>query len=213
MAKTLKEDARPGPPRRGRGSLLLFESALIVASVALGFIVTEWRERAADRELSRRILTTVIAEVSSNRERLAEQIAHHREMIATFERLPAAPPELSGWDAIAGNLKSGTNALPLRRAAWDAAVSSGALRVIDYDIAARLSDIYTFQDAGYGRAAAGFGEALFVPETFTPGRAADAVRMFRVLVSELVGQETYMLEMYDRYLPALRAALADAEHE
>lgn len=34
----------------------------------------------------------------------------------------------------------------VRRAAWDAAVTSGALRLIDYDLIASLSEIYEMQD-------------------------------------------------------------------
>lgn len=206
-------DGVPAPPppqtlRPGRSSRLLFESVLIVGSVALGFLVTEWRERAADRDLSHRILTNVVAEIRANREWVSGQIVAHNELIARFRSAPPATPDQSGWDAITATLKAGPGVLPLRRAAWDAAVSSGALRLIDYDIAARLSEIYAFQDEGYGRASRSIGEALFVPDTFKPGTAREIARMFQTMLTEIVGQETYVLELYDRHLPALQAQVS-----
>ena len=190
-----------------RSSRLLFESVLIVASVALGFLVTEWRQRAADRDLAQRILTGVVEEVTANRARIAEQIARHDAMIATLRSIQPSG-DRSAWDIITSSLESGTETMPMRRAAWDAAVSSGALRLIDYDITARLSDIYGFQEHGYGRATVGIGEGLFVPETFAPGRAPEIIAMFTALVSEVRGQETYLLSIYDTHLPAIQAAAA-----
>jgi hypothetical protein len=39
-----------------------------------------------------------------------------------------------------------TNVPLFRRAAWDTALSTGALRLMDYDLAAGLSEIYGMQD-------------------------------------------------------------------
>src|SRR5688500_4421172 len=113
--------------RRGWSSRLVFESAVIVASVALGFLVTEWRQRAADHELARRVLTNVVAEIAGNRARLEEQITLHQGMVDGLAKLGPPAAGESGWDRITGSLRGSTSALPLRRAAWDAAVSSGAL--------------------------------------------------------------------------------------
>ena len=43
----------------------------------------------------------------------------------------------------------------VRHGAWDAALSTGALRLIDYDVVAGLSDIYQMQES-YGTAVASF---------------------------------------------------------
>ena len=194
------------PRRRWWSSRLVFESVVIVASVALGFLVTEWRQRAADQELSRRVLTNVIAEMTGNRARLETQITLHRSMLDGLAKLGPPVAGASGWDTITGSLQGSLNALPLRRAAWDAAVSSGALRLIDYEVAARLSDIYMIQEEAYGSTTRRVGEALFIPESFMPGRSHEVTQMFRWLLEELHGQETYMLEVYDEHLPALREA-------
>lgn len=206
-------EAPPPPPsaprpRRFASGKLLFESALIIGSVALGFVVTEWRVRVADRELAHRILSNIVNEVSENRTRLAAQIAHHDALGKTLRESAKPAPGESGWQVITRSLTSGIDALPMRQAAWDAAVSSGALRVIDYDIASRLSEIYVLQNEGYGRSVERISLALFVPDAFTPGRAAETTDMFRALAGELLGIETYLLEVYERHLPALREAAA-----
>ena len=201
MTVQVEESRRPWWSSR-----LVFESVVIVASVALGFLVTEWRQRAADQELSRRVLTNVIAEMTGNRARLETQITLHRGMLDGLAKLGPPAAGASGWDTITGSLRGSLSALPLRRAAWDAAVSSGALRLIDYEVAARLSDIYMIQEEAYGSTTRRVGEALFIPESFMPERSHEVTQMFRWLLEELLGQETYMLEVYDEHLPALREA-------
>lgn len=213
MDETLPPPADSQPPlpapRRFRGkgtSALLFESALIVASVALGFVVAEWRERVADRALASRVLRNVEAEVRANIEQLRGQIQQHKAMLDALDAAAAAPASDTGWDAITRALKGSIGALPLRQAAWEAAATSGALRVIDYEIAAVLSEIYILQGEGYGRTTQRVGEALFVPETFRRGLAEEIVRLFRWIFNELYGIETYLLETYEKHLPALQRA-------
>jgi hypothetical protein len=52
----------------------------------------------------------------------------------------------------------------MRRAAWDTALSTGSLRLIDYDLAAALSEIYGMQDY----AAATFTKNFADPSFFDP---------------------------------------------
>jgi hypothetical protein len=186
-------------------SRLLFEAVLIILSVAIGFAVSEWRERVADRELAARVLRNVRAEVEHNLTQIIEQIDRHQKMIEAMTAADVSNPDDTGWDVMVRTLKGGPGALPLRRAAWDGAVSMGALRVIDYDMSARLSEIYVAQDA-YGLTVANGPLLLYTPTLFDPAQRKVGAQIVRWMMVELRGNETFVREIYERHLPALRAA-------
>lgn len=100
------------------------EAVLIVASVALGFVVNEWRQAVADRELAARVIRNVRAEVEHNLATIGPQVKRHQQIIKTLA---------------ANNGRE-------RQGAWD------------------------------------------------------------VLLTEMEGNERYVLELYEKHLPALRAA-------
>jgi hypothetical protein len=186
-------------------SRLLFEAVLIVLSVAIGFAVQEWRERADDRELAARVLRNVRAEVEYNIKQVEEQIGRHQKMIEAMRAADLSNPKDTAWAIMVRTLKGGPGAAPLRRAAWDGAVSMGALRVIDYDMAARLSEIYVAQDV-YGLTVANGPQLLYTPTLFDPATRGVGAQIVEWMMVELEGNETFVLDVYQRHLPALRAA-------
>jgi hypothetical protein len=191
-------------------SRLLFESALIVFSVLLGFALTEWRASVADRELASRVLTDVVAEVEQNLATLNGQIAQHRQMIESLRAVDAAATDASGWDIAISAMSGGPGAVPMRQAAWQATVSSGALRLMDYDISAALSDIYTTQIDVYGDVA-GPATHLFIPESFRPDARSETVQLFLWSMIILEGQERYLKAVYEEHLPTLRQRMKQPE--
>jgi len=199
------------PPRRRfePASRLLFEAALIILSVALGFAVTEWRQNRADRELVARVIENVRIEVELNLAQLEQQIVRHQQMIKMFESADVSDSGKSAWDIaleIMMKMGGGMDTLPLRQAAWDAAVSSGALRLMDYDLTAALSDIYVSQHDAYTTTALQSVPAIFTPDTFRPGSQREALLVIRWLIVEMEGRERFVRDIYQRHLPALQAA-------
>jgi hypothetical protein len=190
-------------------SRLLFESALIVFSVFLGFALTEWRASVADRELASRVLTDVVAEVEQNLTTLNGQIAQHEKMIESLRAVDAAATEASGWDIAIAAMSGGPGAVPMRQAAWQATVSTGALRLLDYDVSAALSDIYTTQFDVYGPVA-GPATQLFIPESFRPDARNETIQLFLWSMIILEGQERFLKEAYERHLPTLRRRIHEA---
>jgi hypothetical protein len=185
-------------------SRLLFESALIVFSVLLGFALTEWRERAAERELASLVLTNVVSEVEQNLTTLSAQIDRHQKMIASLKGIDPMATEGSGWDVAVAAMGGGPDALPMRQGAWQAAVSSGALRLLPYDVSAALSEIYTTQIDVYGSNVAHSASSLFIPESFRPENRRETLQLFLWSMVNLEGQERYLHSVYERHLPALR---------
>lgn len=193
-------------PRRSIHWLL--EGLLIVVSVALGFSLTQWGERRHEQELAQRMLLGVRAEVERNRVVLEPFLALHVAWRDAFDLRDASASSGSArdllWDARPPLQPDMTSHVPLlRRAAWDTALSTGALRLVDYDLAAGISEIYSMQ----AYAASVFPPMFSQTTFFDPTARVAATRMAQTTMHELVFAEESLLALYDRHLPSLRSAV------
>jgi hypothetical protein len=203
---------------KGIGALLI-EGGFIVVSVLLGFAVAQYGERRADRELAQRALSGLQAELEFNLALVEPYVAFHRAHVKTLQPHVvfdgAAPePAVSGLSGFQLFLRTRPPLPPnveadsplVRRAAWDAAASSGALRLIDYDLIASLSSIYQMQEHLAEAAAR-------VPVTstafFDPREALATVRQARAALAEVAWAEESLVKLYRQHLPAVRAAAED----
>jgi hypothetical protein len=196
----------------GRGARhWLLEAVLIVASVLLGFGLSEFREVQAERNLTGRILDGVGAEIEHNLSVLEPFVPMHAEWIKALGRVDSAAGNQTGldvWFATRPPLPlDGSTPFPfLRRSAWDAAVAGGALRLIDYDVAAALTDVYGMQEltaANLQRLAAG---ALSTPAIYEPASRAASVRLLWLTLADIQSAEALLLSRYRQHLPAIKAA-------
>jgi hypothetical protein len=203
---------------------LLVEGVFIVVSVLLGFAVAQYGEDRADRQLAHRALTSLQAELEHNLALVEPFIAFHRAHVqklqpyVDYQRPIAA---LAGESAEMLDNASGFEIflkarppLPpkaeadtplVRRAAWDAAVSSGALRLIDYDLVASLSEIYGMQDH---LAAAAQRTPMTSSSFFDPRDRVASIRQAQTALTEVVWTEQSLVTLYRRQLPTLRGAAA-----
>lgn len=186
----------------------LLEGIFIVVSVLLGFVITQYGEYREEREMAARMLAGVRAEIEYNRGLLEMYIPIHRSWQQALNR------ESAGTASAADVVMATRPALPsdaranvplLRRAAWDTALSTGSLRLIDYDLAAALSEIYGMQDY----AAATFTKSFADPSFFDPSVRLPAIRFAQVTMTEMTWAEEMLKELYDKHLPAIRAGAAE----
>lgn len=203
--------ARPAnlaPPTAGRPPLhWLLEGLFIVVSVALGFAFSEYGKARDDHELARRMLAGIQAEIEYNRKTLEPFIPMHRAWREALERRNPADGTGAAVElffetrpALPAEIKA--NVPLLRRAAWDTAVSSGGLRLIDYDLAAALSEMYRMQDYAYSTFVAMFSQPAF----FDPAGRAGTFKQAQTMMVEMTWAEETVLGLYDKHLPAIRAA-------
>ena len=188
-------------------SRLAVESGLIVISVVLGFAVSEWRQASSDRQLADRVLRNVRIEIEHNLTRVEERLSRHQRMIQAFGSVELSDDRQSGFDVMLATLNKlggGMDLAPLRQGAWDAAVSAGALRLMDYDVASALSEIYGAQahlirmtDHLY---------VVYQPTTFERGKQRESVQMLHTLLMEVENSLKALLDLYQKHLPQLRAA-------
>jgi hypothetical protein len=202
-------DVRPAATGRTPIHWLL-EGSFIVVSVVLGFAITEYGEYREEREMAARMLDGVRAEIEYNRGLLEVYIPIHRTWQQALDR-----EDLSGGTASAADVVMAARpTLPrevranvplLRRAAWDTALSTGSLRLIDYSLAAALSEIYGMQDY----AAATFTKNFAEPSFFDPSVRLPAIRLAQIAMTEMTWAEEMLKELYDKHLPAIRAGAGE----
>ncbi len=187
----------------------LLEGTFIVVSVLLGFSLTEYGEYRRERALAARVIASIQAEMEHNHATLELFVPIHRTWQEALAQQDPAQGTGSAIDVLFATrppLPSGMQSnVPLpRHAAWDTALSTGALRLIDYDLAAGLSEIYAMQEYATGTFTKPFAEPAF----FDAASRSATIRLTQTMMRELLVSEERLLELYDNYLPVIRASSA-----
>jgi hypothetical protein len=190
----------------------LREGLFIVVSIGLAFAVDEFRERRANRDLAARALGSIAAELEHNLAQIEPFVDIHRRWASALARENTSQGGQSAIDiyiAVRPPLPEGARGnfpTQVRRVAWDAALSTGAVRFIEYDLVAGVSEIYAMQDY-YGDTAKQVGAAIYGGPAMDPATSAIGVRQLTVAMNEVVFAEELLVDLYRRQLPAVRAAI------
>jgi hypothetical protein len=189
----------------------LTEALLILVSVGVGFGAAQWRENRENHELATRVLTGVRSEVEHNQMLLEQAMAKHHEWTAALATVDPAKNRQAAFEVMfTVRPKGGADiGVPLRQAAWDTAVSTGALRLLDYDVAAAVSEIYSFQTMMSANLTHLAQSVLYTPAMFDPASRSASVQVMRWLLTEIEGNERYLDDLYKKHLPLMQRA-ADA---
>jgi len=199
----------PRPRRRRVSSRTLLrlgvESALIVASVLLGFALNEWEQRRLERERADAALANFRREIEQNLATLRRVHPIHEKLRTDLEgALARENPGKSAFDVFREEMpESGLNLVPLRDAAWETAVSTGALRLLDYETAALLSETYLVQRGSLDGAIQRFVDRFYLPDSFEPAAQKRMLRTHQMMLGEVTGLESYLLEVYPQALEKL----------
>ena len=197
----------------------LVEGVFIVVSVALGFWVTQIREERQNRELVMRVLEGIEAEVQSNlstlepyadiQDRWVEALAKLGDVKDRQTGVPVCPTSATACGVFfatrpdLGSLK--TSVPQLRRAAWDTALSTGALRLIDYDLSAALSEVYQMQEVFRANLdKVGVGSTDWFDAA---AREAAVRKLYMAMVELKYDERQLLLPLYRKYLPVISKAI------
>ena len=188
-------------------SRLIFESVLIVLSVLLGLALSNWSERRADRKLAEAALSNFQREIEGNLAELTRvQPKHEQFLVRLGEAVGRSPNagDSTAFDLFAAAMpEGGLDAPRLREAAWEAAVSTGALRLLDYDDAARLSETYFVQRSTIMPTIKLLSERFSDLPNFDPESRTIMLRVHQMMLNELTGQERYLMDIYRKSLESL----------
>jgi len=189
----------------------LLEGLFIVVSVALGFGVAQFGEYRNNRELAARALTSLQAELEHNLAILEPLVPIHGKWVDALAKADTSKSSQSGLDvyfATRPDLPADAKSpFPfLRRSAWDAALSGGALRLIDYDVAAALSEIYRLQEIATDNVNRLANGALSSTAIFEPASRVPSVRLLWLTLADIQSAEATLLDLYRQHLPTIRGA-------
>ena len=198
-------------PKVGKTTIhWVLEALMILVSVGLAFGVAEYRESRANRELATRVLKSLQTEVEQNLAALEPWSDFNRRFSDALakadtsnSRQSAVEVYVAARPALPAGAKLDTPVV--HRGAWDAALSTGALRLIDYDVVAALSAIYQTQQL-FGAESDRFAAEMHAITAFDPATRVVAIRQASAEFSEVAYAEILLIDLYRKHLPAIRAA-------
>lgn len=179
---------------------LALESVLIVLSVVLGFLVTEWRQANENEALARTAQQSILSEIEDNYRRVRRAHRYHETMSDTLSGIDsigtAARIISEGFQGQSGV----ANPAAMQSAAWDMAQSTGAIRHMEWADVNALAQVYTRQDF-YDRQIDWFGRALFDTATDKgPDGLAESTPGFLPIINQFASQEQQLITRYQQVL-------------
>ena len=189
----------------------LIEGLFIVVSVALGFGVAQYGEYRGDQALKSQALEGLRTEIEHNLTLLEPMVPIHDAWVKALDKARQPKPGEAGidvfFDARPPLPPGSPSPFPfLRRSAWDAALSSGALRLFDYSVTEALSEIYRVQEIATDNVERLANGPVASVDVFDPGRRDASVRLLWLTIADIQSAEATLLDLYRRHLPAIRAA-------
>jgi len=173
---------------------LAVESMLVVLSVLLALALNAWYQHTQEQEKVRRALRGIHAELIENERRLAFRVSHHRPMVDTF-----MTDSLSFQEPISLRL------IDINTQAWETAQQMGAVGLMNYEMASRISSVYAgVSDLEYWSKKS--FDVMMDGTTFlgyTPEKLGD----FGGLLNEITRIETETLHRTERALDAVEARM------
>ncbi|AHM61880.1 hypothetical protein D770_18140 [Flammeovirgaceae bacterium 311] len=190
------------------------ESMLIVFSVLLALALNEYRAASKEDERTRQSMVSIRQELLENKKIIQQWQQIHQEALTNIEayRNRAAPQ-----DSLVVNHRfqfekifEGT-LIPniVRSTAWETAKSTGILHNFDLQLANSLSDIYDMQRIGVANSADNLIALIFERPTHEQERVGQTLMLFQLTITELVGQESYLILAYDDVIKKLDGELED----
>lgn len=177
-----------------------FEATFVVLGVVLALAASEWREDRMRAERARHVLTSILAEIETNRGAVAASHEYHSSMLEVIGTATRAstPPDIRSFS------RGFVSPANVYRTAWDSASATGAFEDVDYSTVLALSRIYAQQDR-YERQAQSISPLLYA-ELYRGGPDAIAAnyRGLASLINAFVFREKELLQAYDRTLSEFR---------
>jgi len=187
---------------------VLFESALIVASILFALALDEWQEDREIEELVDRSVSSFDRELRRNQARIEAVQPYHEGLQKMLEGRIAE----GGIDSAVEfrNILDALQPAVLLNSAWQTAVATGVLSRMDYELVAALSLTYSTQSRFDEVYRAG-NDALLAPVNFTEARLDVSVYNAARFVADVTAAESELIAFYQQTLELMAAY--EAEHE
>lgn len=182
----------------------VFESALIIVGIILGFIVNEWREDIERQERADAALDRIIQELELNRSAVALVLPYHQQVASDLKALLPDPPKKPFIETLLQDVATGgIGDLELLDTAWQTAIGRDALAPIDFTTVQEIADVYDLAEEGAAFTQVKIIEFFADTAMFAPDTGGDQLRRTSFAYDIIVLQERYLLERYDALLADL----------
>ncbi|WP_417477920.1 hypothetical protein [Maricaulis sp.] len=191
----------------------LFEAALIVFAVVLGFVVNEWREtvdaeRRADAALSR-----IVEEMTANRDALERVVGYHEQVSASLAGVAQALHDGEGeadgrlFETVGPIMPLGIQEPRLSHVVWSQASGQDVLANAEFGLIARIAGVYSMQESGVEATWRAVANTFFAnADSYRTQELEPHLTFMSVAFGELASQERYLISEYEAAIPIVVAA-------
>ena len=183
---------------------VMFESALIVASILVALGLDEWREDRQNQETIQHALSSFLSEVQRNQLKVEGNIPFNqglRMVLAQHYR----NDDVETVDEFVNMIES-YDAVMLQSTAWETALATGALAKMEYDLVSALSLTYNLQNRYLAINRDGMAE-LTSPQNLADGRLDLSVYNSIRYLDAVIRMEAELSGTYDLAQVVIRSAL------
>jgi len=184
---------------------LVLQCALIVFSIVLALAVDQWQGERSDRDLALQSLDGFEREIGANRAKLEDKTDYYVTLRDVVPRMDSAG-KLRTADEFYDMLGVQSFQPPaLQATAWQTAVATGALRLLDYPTVDALSRAYN-QQARYERVSESRMPEFLRTGTAPQGATRAMVRATLLYMDDEVREEKSLAAEFDNALAKIAAA-------
>ncbi|MCH8135706.1 MAG: hypothetical protein IIB77_06990 [Proteobacteria bacterium] len=183
---------------------VLFESALIVASILAALAFDEWREDRQDDEIMQFALLNFSAEIRQNKMRMDDTAPFNsglRQVVARHYR----DDDVRSVDEFV-NMVASYSPARLQSTAWDTALATGSLAKMEYELVAALSMTYSLQNRYVFVTGTGLRE-LTSPQNLSDRNFRLAIYNSLRYLDDVIGMEAELGGTYIEATSVIDAAL------
>lgn len=172
---------------------VLFESALITVSILLALGLDEWREDRQDEETVEIAMSNFLREIRQNKARVDDAAPFNRGLRNVLaqrfdDHAVGSPREMI-------DILESYNTVVLQSTAWETALATGSVTIMEYNLVSALSLTYGLQSR-YLEATSDGLSSLVRPQDMTPEQFDVLVNNATRYLDNVVSMETELSVVY-----------------
>ena len=189
---------------------LIIESLLIVFSVLLALFLNEYLNTRKAQKVKENALARVVSELEANQATVKEWAPYHNEVLGNIKKALRndsikntlkTPQGVEFWNL----MPNGVVQQLIDDAAWQALKSSSAFSDLSFDTVLSLSKVYKLEKVGVESTIKSILEIINARESLHEENLEDTLVLLGKGFNELVAQELFLLDQYEKTLNELDA--------
>ncbi len=189
---------------------VIFESALITASILLALGLDEWRENRETEETIKQAMSNFLSEIRQNKSRVDDAAPFNRGLHDVID-LRYQQGDIQSMSEFVDILES-FSPVVLQSMAWETALATGSFVEMDYSLVSALSLTYGLQKR-YEETSLGGIARLTGPQFLTPETLDFAIYNSLQYLDDLTGMETELGVVYAEATSVVESAWTDLTGE